>query len=159
MKGLLCARLDAKSFPCIISWRLHNNPRDMKCQEPQLQMTRPRLREVKRLAQGQTADKRPDQDSGCKAHAPEIAATHKSKSKESSDLGRIWTSLGGTQICGSLLPASTKATSENICRRPESQQRKPNGQLPAGDALGCVHRLQKRGCRNLTHLAHSPGRQ
>ena len=129
-----------------------------------IRTSHPRLREVKGLAQGYTAGKQPDQDSNCKAHALEISVTQKSKSKDSSNLGRSWTSLRDIHTCGLLLCAPTKATTESICRdnrRPESQQRELSGYLPCGRTRlgGSTHRLRKRGYRSLNHLAHGPGRQ
>lgn len=111
-------------------------------------MSHARLREIKRLAQGHTADKRPDQDSDCKVHVLEISSTHKSNSKDSSDLGRSGASLGDTQTCGLLLYAPTKATSHSIYRdsgRPESQQRKLSGQLPSVCALGLCTQATEEG--------------
>ena len=61
---------------------------------PTLLTSKLRLREVKGLARGRTASERPDQDSDPKVHAPESSLPlPKSKSKDSSTLREIWTSL------------------------------------------------------------------
>lgn len=72
----------------------HNSPRDMKWLDLQFQMHHRRLREVKGLAQGHTAEKLPDRDSDCKLHAlgvpchPQVKERRFYKLAENSDFPR-----------------------------------------------------------------------
>lgn len=151
---MLCARLYAESFPCVLSFHLHNNLRDMKCQDLQLQMSQPRLREVKGLAPGHTVVTGHTRILTVKLMLRGSLPATCQRAKILHTMGGCGLPLEGPKSMASFPSPHQGHGGKHLQKTKTPREKALAVNSPLGVLWGCAHRLWKRGCRNLNYFAH-----